>query len=78
MADTRRAHKGDLIQIEGHRVGDTRRTAEILEILGTPEHEHYRVRWDDGHEAMFYPGNDAVIRHVEHPEDGEPVLIHEP
>jgi hypothetical protein len=25
---------------------------------------HYRVRWDDGHEAIFYPGSDA---HTVHP-----------
>jgi len=25
---------------------------------------HYRVRWDDGHEGLFYPGADA---HSVHP-----------
>ena len=78
MADAQRAHRGDLIQIHGHRVGEARRIGEILEILGTGEHEHYRVRWEDGREAIFYPGLDARIQHVEHPEDNEPVLIHEP
>lgn len=65
MAPTRQVHRaevGDLIVIEGHHVGDARRTGEIVEILGDPGHEHYRVRWDD-RESIFYPGSgDATIR----------------
>jgi hypothetical protein len=77
MARAPRAQVGDLIVIEGHRLGESRRIGEILEVLGTAEHEHYRVRWDDGRESIFTLGNDAVIRHAQHPED-EPVLVHEP
>jgi hypothetical protein len=62
--DTERAHVGDLIVIHGHRLGEPRRIGEILEIRGSTGHERYRVRWDDGHEALFYPGNDAVIQHA--------------
>ena len=58
-----RAEVGDLIVIEGHRVGDAKRTGEIVEVLGEAEHEHYRVRWDD-HESIFYPSSgDATIKH---------------
>jgi Domain of unknown function (DUF1918) len=53
-------------------------TGEILEVLGSGEHEHYRVQWEDGHESVFTPGSDAVIRHVEHRDADDPVLIHEP
>ena len=56
------ARPGDLIHIVGHRVGDSRRTGEVLEVLGEPGHEHYRVRWEDGHESVFYPSSDATIR----------------
>ena len=35
---------------------------EILEVLGTRGHRHYRVRWDDGHESIFFPGSDAIIQ----------------
>ena len=73
----KRAEIGDLIVIEGHRVGEGRRTGEILEVLGEAGHEHYRVRWEDDADTLFYPSNDAVVRHVERPED-EPVLLHEP
>jgi hypothetical protein len=65
MASTSRKHRarvGDLIVIEGHHVGDTRRTGEILEVLGDAEHEHYRVRWED-HESLFYPASgDATVK----------------
>lgn len=74
---TQRAHVGDLIVIHGHRVGESGRTGEILEVLGTAGHEHYRVRWEDGHEAVFYPGGDAVVRHAEHAQD-EPVVTDRP
>ncbi len=58
-------HAGDLVVIEGHRVGEGRRIGEILEVLGDPSHEHFRVRWDDGHESVFYPSSDAIIQHAE-------------
>jgi hypothetical protein len=54
---------GDLIEITGHAVGDAPRTAQVIEVLGDGEREHYRVRWEDGHESVFYPGDDAVVRH---------------
>ncbi len=53
---------GDLIEIEGRRVGDTPRVGEILEVLGTPDRPHYRVRWSDGHESVFYPAGGTTIR----------------
>jgi hypothetical protein len=72
------AEVGDLIVIQGQHVGERTRSGEILEVLGAPEHEHYRVRWEDGHESIFTPGVDALIRHIERSEYDEPVLIHEP
>ena len=69
---------GDLVVVHGHRLGESGRTGEILEVLGAAEHEHYRVQWEDGRESIFTPGSDAVIRHVERPRDDEPVLVHEP
>ena len=61
---TRRHTKpGDLVVVEGHRVGDRERIGEIVELLGDPAHRRYRVLWDDGHESIFYPSSDAVIRH---------------
>jgi rRNA processing protein Gar1 len=55
---------GDLVIVEGHHVGEQRRIGEILEVLGAADHPHYRVRWDDGHESVFYPSSDAIIQHA--------------
>jgi Domain of unknown function (DUF1918) len=60
------AQAGDVVVIEGHRVGEGRRIGEVLEVLGEPGHVHYRVRWDDDHESVFYPSSDAIIQHAEH------------
>jgi hypothetical protein len=65
MTQKTHAEIGDLIEIHGHKIGETARTGEILEVLGTGEHEHYRVRWEDGHESIFTPGSDAGIRHLQ-------------
>jgi len=53
---------GDVVVVSGHRVGDHERLGQILEVLGEGDHAHYRVRWDDGAESIFYPGSDATIR----------------
>ena len=53
---------GDRIEITGHAVGDAPRTGEITEVLGEPGHEHFRVRWEDGHESINFPADDALIR----------------
>lgn len=62
MENTQHAHVGDLISIHGHRVGEAERTGEIVEIVEGEGREHYRVRWEDGHESVVYPGSDAVVR----------------
>jgi hypothetical protein len=55
------AEVGDRIEIVGHTVGDAPRNGEIIELLGEPGHEHFRVRWEDGHESISFPAEDAVI-----------------
>ena len=55
---------GDRIVIESHHVGEAHRQGEVLDVLGKPPHEHYRVRWVDGSETVFYPSNDAKIEHA--------------
>ena len=58
----KRALPGDEILISGHAVGDSPRTAVVLEVLGEPGHERFHVRWEDGHESIYFPGEDAVLR----------------
>ena len=55
-------HAGDTIEVSGHRVGEAARLGEILEVVGEIGQQHLRVRWEDGHESIFYPSSDAVIR----------------
>jgi Ala-tRNA(Pro) deacylase len=52
----------DLIQVVGRGVGDIPRRGEILETLGESTSPHYRVRWDDGHESILYPGPGTLVR----------------
>ena len=55
-------HTGDVVVVEAKRVGDGHRLGEILEVVGTPGHLHYRIRWEDGHESVLYPGGDVSVR----------------
>jgi Domain of unknown function (DUF1918) len=59
------ARPGDEIVVAGHAVGQAQRTAVIEEVLGEAGHERFRVRWDDGHESVLSPGDDAVIHRPE-------------
>jgi hypothetical protein len=61
IANIRSGNLGDVVVIAGHHVGEHERLGEILEVLGEADHTHYRVRWDDGSESVFYPGSDATI-----------------
>ncbi len=59
-----RAKPGDRLVIKSHRVGQSEREAEIVEVRGEHGEPPYLVRWSvDGHEAIVYPGNDAVVEH---------------
>lgn len=59
-----RAKVGDRLVIRGHKVGNLDRDAEILEVRGEDGSPPYLVRWsEDGHEALVFPGSDAVIEH---------------
>jgi hypothetical protein len=58
------ANVGDEIVVDGVRTGDLPRKAEILEILNVGDVVHYRIRWDDGQEALFYPGSTTHVVHL--------------
>ena len=44
-----------------HRVGEAQRHGEIVEVIGTNPHQHFQVRWQDGHLSLLYPGTDVEI-----------------
>ncbi|MGH8973425.1 MAG: DUF1918 domain-containing protein [Acidimicrobiia bacterium] len=52
---------GDRIIVEGNRVGQGRRDGEIVEVIDAPGPRHYRVRWSDLHESIFFPSSDARV-----------------
>jgi hypothetical protein len=55
-------HPGDVIVVHGHSTREPGRTGVILEVLDAGSaHEHYRVRWDEEHESLFWPGSDATV-----------------
>ena len=56
------ARAGDEIVVAARAVGVAAKTGEILEVLGDSGHERFRVRWEDGHESVFFPHEDAVVR----------------
>lgn len=60
-----RGNNGDRLVIRGHHVGESQRTAEIVEVLGDDGAPPYVVRWiDDGHVTRIYPGSDAYIHRL--------------
>jgi hypothetical protein len=76
MKTTQRHHDeaqpGDVVEIHGHTTGDGARTGVILDVLGLPDHVHYRVKWDEEHESLFWPGSDALVRPGTRPRRSRP------
>jgi hypothetical protein len=54
------AHVGDWLEAHGIHGGAARR-GEVVEILGAPGHEHYRVRWDETHESIVFPADGVTV-----------------
>jgi hypothetical protein len=52
---------GDEIVIGTTTLDVPRRRGRIVEVIGSGEREHYRVRWEDGHESLYFPGPDAHL-----------------
>ena len=55
------AKVGDRIVIDSDHLGEKRREGQVLEVLGEGETIHYRMRWEDGHESIFYPASSAHV-----------------
>ena len=54
---------GDIIAVPGLHVGDAGRTGTVLEARGAGGAPPFLVRWDDGHEALCYPGPQTRVQH---------------
>ena len=66
--------RGDVVTVSGRRVGEPPRLGEILEVLGRPDHPHYRVQWEDGHESVLYPGETTTVERRSVPRRSTPQL----
>ncbi len=56
-----RATIGDRLHIHGRTVGMGDHVAQIVEVRGSDGQPPYLVRYSDGHEALIFPGPDAVV-----------------
>lgn len=56
---------GDWIEVDATGAGSPRR-GEILEVLGSDRHTHFRVRWDEEHISLFYPAERGFVAHPKH------------
>ena len=52
---------GDQIVVETTTLDTPPRKGEVLEVIGSGDNRHYRVRWQDGHESIYFPGPDAHL-----------------
>ena len=56
-----RAQVGDRLRVHGRTVGHADHTVEIIEVRGSDGGPPYLIRYADGHEAVVFPGPDAVV-----------------
>ena len=64
------AHVGDGILVDSMELGHPPRKGEVIAVMGDGDVQHYLVRWDDGRESYFYPGNTSHVIHGAHCTDG--------
>ena len=61
------ARVGDWLEARGIH-GELPRRGEVLEVLGAPGHERFRVRWDERHESIVFPADGVTVaRHSPKP-----------
>ncbi len=58
-----RAAVGDRIVVVSGKVSGPVRDGEVVEVRNADGSPPYTVRWDDGHEGLFFPGPDAIVQH---------------
>jgi Domain of unknown function (DUF1918) len=58
-----KADAGDEVVVHGRHVSDEDRSGVITEVHGADGAPPYRIRWEDGHESMFFPSSDTLVTH---------------
>ena len=54
------ARVGDQLEARGIHGGAARR-GRVIEIVGAPGHERYRVRWNEDHESIVFPADGVLL-----------------
>jgi hypothetical protein len=54
---------GDEVVVRGRHVADEDRQGTITEIHGENGTPPYLIRWQDGHESLFFPSSDTLVEH---------------
>jgi hypothetical protein len=57
------AETGDGLTVQGRRQGDEARHGVIVEVHGAAGAPPYLVRWEDGHESVFFPATGTMLEH---------------
>lgn len=57
------AEVGDRLHVHSRAVGKAGQLAVVVEVQGADGAPPYRVRYDDGHEAVVFPGPDCTVEH---------------
>lgn len=55
------AKVGDEIVVDSRKLGAPARSGRVAEVREGGGVEHYLVRWDDGHESVFFPSSNAHV-----------------
>jgi len=58
-----RAEVNDELVIRGRHVGDEDRKGPIVEVHGDQGGPPYLIRWEDGHQSVFFPSADTLVEH---------------
>lgn len=61
---------GDRLTVKAVHQGETDRHGAIIEVHGQNGEPPYLVRWEDGHESLFFPAAGTVVEH--HPAQARP------
>jgi hypothetical protein len=61
-----KANVHDEIVVDAVQTGQPQRRGEILEVIDRGGVVHYRVRWADGHETIFFPSSTTHVVSASH------------
>ena len=61
---------GDELVVRGRRVAAGERVGMVVEVHGDHGGPPYLIRWQDGHQCVFFPAFDALVER--HPAAGRP------